>query len=99
MEHPLGSGYNFFTWADQLKDFSESVVKDAKGVFCICNSIGSCAGTVKGTSERKYEEVLVSSLSLWSHVNEYMIRVDHQDCCVKGIRTTRMIMADCKCDV
>mmetsp|Transcript_16101 Transcript_16101/g.40558 ORF Transcript_16101/g.40558 Transcript_16101/m.40558 type:complete len:421 (-) Transcript_16101:101-1363(-) len=44
MGHPLGSGYNFYTWADQLADFSEQVIKDPKGVFAVCNSIGSCAG-------------------------------------------------------
>jgi len=42
MAHPLGSGYNFYTWADQVKDFIEEVVGDK--AFAICNSIGSCAG-------------------------------------------------------
>lgn len=44
MAHPLGSGYNFYTWADQLIDFSNNIVNSKDGVFAVCNSIGSCAG-------------------------------------------------------
>jgi pimeloyl-ACP methyl ester carboxylesterase len=44
MAHPLGSGYNFYTWADQLMDFSKDIVKSNDGIFAVCNSIGSCAG-------------------------------------------------------
>lgn len=43
-QHPLGSGYNFYTWADQLRDFASEVIADPRGALCVCNSVGSVAG-------------------------------------------------------
>lgn len=43
-KHPLGSGYNFYTWADQLRAFAAEVIADQRGVACVCNSVGSVAG-------------------------------------------------------
>lgn len=43
LEHPLGSVYNFFTWAEQLTDFSQEIVKADK-VTLVCNSIGTISG-------------------------------------------------------
>ena len=42
LAHPLGSVYNFYTWAEQLAAFAEQVIKpnDGKTVL-ICNSIGT----------------------------------------------------------
>jgi len=42
MAHPVQSGYNFFTWADQVADFTREVV--GAPAFLICNSIGSSCG-------------------------------------------------------
>ncbi|KAH8056428.1 hypothetical protein JL721_10028 [Aureococcus anophagefferens] len=46
--HPrAGSPYNFFTWADQLTDFAEAVVKPQSGSCAlVCNSIGCISGLV-----------------------------------------------------
>lgn len=38
--HPLGSVYNFYTWAEQINDFVEEVV-GADSVTLVANSIGS----------------------------------------------------------
>ena len=38
--HPLGSVYNFYTWAEQINDFVEEVV-GAESVTLVANSIGS----------------------------------------------------------
>ena len=39
--HPLGSVYNFYTWAEQLNDFAAEVAGADAGVTLIANSIGS----------------------------------------------------------
>lgn len=44
LAHPLGSVYNFYTWSEQLRDFVSEVVKPAKRVVLVCNSIGSISG-------------------------------------------------------
>lgn len=42
LAHPLGSVYNFFTWADQLSAFTELVIKPKDGkTVLVCNSIGT----------------------------------------------------------
>lgn len=44
LRHPLGSPYNFFTWCDQLTDFSKDVIlkeSNHKEVTLVCNSIGT----------------------------------------------------------
>jgi len=38
--HPLGSVYNFYTWAEQCADFVEEVIGDGE-VVLVANSIGS----------------------------------------------------------
>ena len=38
--HPLGSVYNFYTWAEQIDDFVQEVV-GAESVTLVANSIGS----------------------------------------------------------
>jgi len=43
LAHPLGSVYNFFTWAEQVADFAEEVVAGTK-VTLVCNSIGTMTG-------------------------------------------------------
>lgn len=40
LQHPLGSVYNFYTWAEQVADFTKEVVRDDK-VTLVCNSIGT----------------------------------------------------------
>lgn len=44
LRHPLGSPYNFYTWAEQIADFTRDVVlegkKDAQTTL-VCNSIGT----------------------------------------------------------
>lgn len=42
--HPLQSGYNVYTWADQILDFVDDVVADDGGVAIVCNSVGSVVG-------------------------------------------------------
>lgn len=47
--HPrAGSPYNFFTWADQLVDFTTTVVSRGEGdtAALVCNSIGCISGLV-----------------------------------------------------
>jgi len=45
LRHPLGSPYNFYTWANQIVDFCQDVVlqddKQHKQVSLVCNSIGT----------------------------------------------------------
>lgn len=46
LRHPLGSHYNFFTWADLLTDFARDVIvstasKPHSAVTLMCNSIGT----------------------------------------------------------
>ena len=43
LSHPLGSVYNFYTWANQVSDFAAEVVKADK-VALVCNSIGTITG-------------------------------------------------------
>ena len=38
--HPLKSPYNFYTWADQITDFCNDVVKPKSTVTLVANSIG-----------------------------------------------------------
>ena len=49
LAHPLGSVYNFYTWAEQLADFADEVIGAEKGkeknkVTLVCNSIGTISG-------------------------------------------------------
>lgn len=39
LRHPLGSAYNFYTWSEQLRDFTKEVVRRDR-VTLIANSIG-----------------------------------------------------------
>ena len=42
LAHPLGSIYNFYTWAEQITEFVEEVIKPSDGkVSLVCNSIGT----------------------------------------------------------
>jgi pimeloyl-ACP methyl ester carboxylesterase len=42
LHHPLGSPYNFFTWADLIADFSRDVIRNDKyKTTLVCNSIGT----------------------------------------------------------
>ena len=42
LAHPLGSPYNFYTWAEQIADFAEQVARPADGkVVIVANSIGT----------------------------------------------------------
>lgn len=45
LRHPLGSPYNFFTWADLLQDFTQEVILPEntkyKKATLVCNSIGT----------------------------------------------------------
>ncbi|KAJ8599387.1 hypothetical protein CTAYLR_007030 [Chrysophaeum taylorii] len=42
--HPVaGSPYNFFTWSEQLSDFTREIVKGGR-VALVCNSIGCISG-------------------------------------------------------
>jgi len=45
LRHPLGSPYNFFTWSEQLADFTRDVVlkegASSNKVSLVCNSIGT----------------------------------------------------------
>jgi pimeloyl-ACP methyl ester carboxylesterase len=40
LSHPLKSPYNFYTWADQISDFCNDVVKPKSMVTLVANSIG-----------------------------------------------------------
>lgn len=39
--HPLGSPYNFYTWSDLIRDFSQQIVQGDKKVSLVSNSIGT----------------------------------------------------------
>ena len=45
LRHPLGSPYNFYTWADQIADFCRDVIlpdnPQQQKVSLVCNSIGT----------------------------------------------------------
>mmetsp|Transcript_18937 Transcript_18937/g.31351 ORF Transcript_18937/g.31351 Transcript_18937/m.31351 type:complete len:386 (+) Transcript_18937:20-1177(+) len=41
LAHPLESPYNFYTWAEQITDFCDEVVKPKSGVTLVSNSIGT----------------------------------------------------------
>jgi len=43
LRHPLGSPYNFYTWGEQIADFTQDVVLRNKGetATLVCNSIGT----------------------------------------------------------
>lgn len=42
LAHPLGSCYNFYTWAEQIADFTAEVVAPANGkAVLVANSIGT----------------------------------------------------------
>lgn len=44
LKHPCGSPYNFYTWAEQISDFTEQIVMpetNEKGVTLVSNSIGT----------------------------------------------------------
>lgn len=41
LAHPLGSAYNFYTWAEQLADFTKDVIGGAEATTLVCNSIGT----------------------------------------------------------
>jgi len=42
LAHPLGSCYNFYTWAEQLVDFADEVIKPGDGkLIIVANSIGT----------------------------------------------------------
>jgi len=42
LAHPLGSCYNFYTWAEQVSDFAEEVARQPHGkVGLVANSIGT----------------------------------------------------------
>ncbi|EKX52562.1 hypothetical protein GUITHDRAFT_65167 [Guillardia theta CCMP2712] len=57
------SGYNFYTWADQVRAFIDEVVKDKS--FLICNSIGSCVGLQAAVDyPEKVEGVMILDPSL-----------------------------------
>mmetsp|Transcript_32010 Transcript_32010/g.75040 ORF Transcript_32010/g.75040 Transcript_32010/m.75040 type:complete len:415 (+) Transcript_32010:52-1296(+) len=40
LKHPLGSPYNFYTWSEQLRDFTKEVI-GAQQTTLVANSIGS----------------------------------------------------------
>jgi pimeloyl-ACP methyl ester carboxylesterase len=46
LRHPLGSPYNFYTWAEQIVDFSRDIIlaqsdKQHDDLMLVCNSIGT----------------------------------------------------------
>jgi len=42
LAHPLGSVYNFYTWAEQLTEFTQEVIQPQDGrAIIVCNSIGT----------------------------------------------------------
>lgn len=44
LRHPVGSAYNFYTWAEQLADFADEMIGPGQRVTLVCNSIGTISG-------------------------------------------------------
>jgi pimeloyl-ACP methyl ester carboxylesterase len=65
LTHPLQSPYNFYTWADQVIDFSHDVVlKDRQStpITLVCNSIGTITALQAGLDEPEiYNGVFIIS--------------------------------------
>mmetsp|Transcript_40610 Transcript_40610/g.83257 ORF Transcript_40610/g.83257 Transcript_40610/m.83257 type:complete len:409 (-) Transcript_40610:44-1270(-) len=51
-KHPLGSVYNFFTWSEQVRDFTREIIgAPAGGVTLVTNSIGAISGLQAAVDE------------------------------------------------
>jgi pimeloyl-ACP methyl ester carboxylesterase len=79
LRHPLGSPYNFYTWAEQLADFTRDIIhgdddgaiagggrRDRKMVTLVANSIGTMSSLQSMINEPDlYNGVLVVNPNFW----------------------------------
>lgn len=54
LEHPLGSVYNFYTWSEEIRDFTKEIIQAGpNGVALVANSIGSISGLQAALDEQE----------------------------------------------